>query len=104
MLTRPGLEGMTEQQATAVTQFILDHLGEVAVMSNVGPLAQTAGSGNSPEGTVLGAAARVAVPKDDELGVEDARMKAEDEENKRLADQMNNSIELDAARKAGRTA
>jgi hypothetical protein len=44
------------------------------------------------------------VPQDDELGAEDARMKAEDEENKRLADQMNNSLDLDAARKAGRTA
>ena len=105
MLTQPGLEDMTPQQASAITNLVLMHLNEVALVAKVGPATPAEQAAGGVIGSGVGDAALLAVPSDDEHGGKDELMKqrAEEEENKRLAEEMNNPQGENAA-KAGRTA
>ena len=105
MLMQPGLEGMSQQQASAITNLLLMHLNEVALVAKVGPATSAEQLGVGSKSSGVGDAALPAVPSDGEHGGRDELMKqqAEAEENKRLAAEMN---EPDGAKapKAGRTA
>ena len=53
MLTKPGLEGMTQQQADAMTVLFLEHMNEIAVTADIAPLAA---SGRHPPPPTLSVA------------------------------------------------
>ena len=104
MLAKPGLEGLTDMQAKAMELFFFEALNEAAVTATVAPLPAQLHMQQPPvlpAGSGDGGAEPAAVQGGGETAEQrkqDVQMRTEEEENKRLADEMNGLVESDAAR------